>query len=66
MVDRFQNEFESIELRFRSVFERLVAEGHIGADDADDLSDVLDSIDSMDDDEFAGTVERLLKYRVRG
>lgn len=63
MTDKFQNEFESIELKFRAVFEKLVIQGDINEDEADELNDVLDVMDDMDEDEFEVQVRKLLGYR---
>lgn len=63
MIDRFQDAFESIDLKFRVVFEKLVAQGDITADEADELDDILDAIDDMDEDEFEVQVRKLLGYR---
>lgn len=63
VIDRFQDAFESIDLKFRVVFEKLVAQGDITADEADELDDILDAIDDMDEDEFEVQVRKLLGHR---
>lgn len=52
---------EALGPKFRALFDRLVIQGDIAADDADTLNDLLDRIDEMDDEEFQDGVSSALR-----